>query len=190
MSHIPERDHSKQIFTIPNLLSVFRLCLIPVFVWLYCWQGNYPATAAVLLLSGFTDIADGFIARRFHMISDLGKVLDPIADKLTQCAMLICLLTRFPLMACPLAALVVKETMDGLMGLMVVKKTGIVCGAEWHGKAATCLLFAVMVIHVLWYELSPQLSFALILLSTAIQIFSLVLYLRRNLSLIRRGKTA
>lgn len=190
MSHTPERDYSKQIFTIPNLLSFFRLCLIPVFVWLYCWQGNYPATAAVLLLSGFTDIADGFIARRFHMISDLGKVLDPIADKLTQCAMLVCLLTRFPLMACPLAALVVKETMDGLMGLMVVKKTGIVCGAEWHGKAATCLLFAVMVIHVLWYELSPQLSFALILLATAIQLFSLVLYLRRNLSLIRRGKTA
>lgn len=183
-------DKGKQILTIPNLLSVFRILLIPLIVWLYCGKQDYLLAAWVLLLSGATDIADGFIARRFHMVSDLGKVLDPIADKLTQCAMLICLLTRFPLMACPLAALVVKETMDGLMGLMVVKKTGIVCGAEWHGKAATCLLFAVMVIHVLWYELSPQLSFALILLATAIQLFSLVLYLRRNLSLIRRGKTA
>ena len=190
MSHTPERDRSKQLLTLPNLLSVFRLCLIPVFVWLYCWKGNYPATAAILLLSGFTDIADGFIARRFHMISDLGKVLDPIADKLTQCAMLVCLLTRFPLMVCPLIALVVKEATDGFLGLLVVKRTGIVCGAEWHGKAATCLLFAVMVIHVLWYELPPHLSLGLILLATAIQLFSLALYLKRNLTLIRRGKTA
>ena len=183
-----QTDSSKRILTIPNLLSLFRLCLIPVFVVLYCREGNYPATAGILVLSGCTDIVDGFIARRFHMISDLGKVLDPVADKLTQCAMLGCLLTRFPRMGWALLALVVKEISDALTGYLVIKKTGVVCGAEWHGKAATCVLFAVMVVHVLWYELSPQLSLTLICLATAVQILSMGLYLKRNFGLIRSGK--
>lgn len=78
-----ENQFEKKIFTIPNLLSAFRLLLIPVFVWAYCIKKAYLLTAGVLLLSGLTDMADGFIARRFHMISDLGKMLDPIADKLS-----------------------------------------------------------------------------------------------------------
>ena len=88
-------DNRKQLLTIPNLLSAFRILLVPVIVWLYCGRGDYPLTACVLVLSGVTDIVDGFIARRFRMVSDLGKVLDPVADKLTQAAALGCLLTRF-----------------------------------------------------------------------------------------------
>ena len=84
-------DRQNNIFTIPNLLSAFRLLLVPVIAWLYCGQGDYPLTAGVLLLSGATDIADGFIARRFRMVSDLGKVLDRVADKLTQAVALGCL---------------------------------------------------------------------------------------------------
>ena len=83
----------KKIITIPNILSFFRLCLIPVIIWLYTVEKNDAAAGAVLILSGATDVADGFIARHFHMISDLGKVLDPIADKLTQAAMLFSLCT-------------------------------------------------------------------------------------------------
>ena len=81
----------KEILTVPNLLSMLRLCMIPLFVWLYCAKEAFGATALVLVLSGITDIVDGFIARRFHMVSDFGKILDPIADKLTQAAMLLCL---------------------------------------------------------------------------------------------------
>ena len=183
-----QTDSSKRILTIPNLLSLFRLCLIPVFVNLYCREGNYPATAGILLLSGASDIVDGFIARHFHMISDLGKVLDPVADKLTQFAMLGCLLTRFPRMSWALLALVVKEVSDALTGYLVIKKTGVVCGAEWHGKAATCVLFAVMVVHVLWFRISPSFSLALTVLATAVQILSMALYLKRNFGLIRSGK--
>ena len=87
----------KKIITIPNILSFFRLCLIPVIIWLYTVEKNDAAAGAVLILSGATDVADGFIARHFHMISDLGKVLDPIADKLTQAAMLFSLCTRLSL---------------------------------------------------------------------------------------------
>ena len=83
----PCSDRSHQILTIPNLLSAFRLVLAGVFAYLY-WnakeQQDYYLAVGVLVLSGLTDFADGKIARRFHMISELGKVLDPIADKLTQ----------------------------------------------------------------------------------------------------------
>ena len=74
-----DREKKSRVLTVPNLLSAFRLLLVPVIVWLYCGEENYPLTACALLLSGATDIADGFIARRFHMVSDLGKVLDPVA---------------------------------------------------------------------------------------------------------------
>ena len=87
--------YKNKILTVPNVLSAFRLLLVPALAWLYLVRKDYSATAWVLLLSGATDIADGFIARRFGMVSDLGKALDPIADKLTQIVMLACLLTRF-----------------------------------------------------------------------------------------------
>ena len=75
--------HGK-IFTIPNLLSFLRLVMIPWFVWEYLDQENSIGTALILLLSGFTDTIDGMIARRFNMVSNLGKALDPVADKLTH----------------------------------------------------------------------------------------------------------
>ena len=85
MHRLFKRD---QILTIPNLLSVIRLLMIPVIVWLYCEKQDYIAAAAMIVLSGLTDIADGIIARKFNLVSDLGKILDPVADKLTQAALI------------------------------------------------------------------------------------------------------
>lgn len=99
-------------------------------------------TACVLILSGLTDLADGYIARRFNMTSDLGKALDPVADKLTQAAMMLCLLTRFRLMLIPLSIIVIKELVTGVFSLVVIKKTGRVMSADWHGKLTTLLLYA------------------------------------------------
>lgn len=79
----------KNCITIPNMLSVFRLILIPFFVYAYCVEQNFWKTAALLALSGISDTADGYIARRFNMVSDLGKIIDPVADKLTQAAMML-----------------------------------------------------------------------------------------------------
>lgn len=84
-----------QVLTIPNLLSVIRLALIPLIVWLYVGKQAYSAAVIVILISGATDIIDGAITRRFHMVSDLGKILDPIADKLTQGAVILCLAVKY-----------------------------------------------------------------------------------------------
>ena len=85
---------------IPNQLSLLRILLIPVFAVLYLCGGKQPyylLSAVVLLLSGLTDVLDGYIARRFHMTSELGKILDPLADKLTQITVLICLVVLHPM---------------------------------------------------------------------------------------------
>ena len=78
------------------------------------------------------------------MVSDLGKILDPIADKLTQAAMLLCLLISFPLMLFPLLLMACKELFMAVTGTLIIRKTGMVPGAAWHGKAATVLLYTCL----------------------------------------------
>lgn len=129
-----QEENLNKVFTIPNILSFFRLILIPVLIWSYVVKKNYAATGWILLLSGLTDIADGFIARRFHMISNLGKILDPVADKLTQATMLFCLFTRFPHMILPLVLMAFKELYMAVSSCLIMKKTGKVTGADWHGN--------------------------------------------------------
>ena len=92
------KDWKKDVFTIPNILSVFRLLLIPVYLGLYLKAGDdldmHLFAAGVLGLSCLTDAVDGQIARRFNMISTLGKILDPLADKATQFSLILCLEDR------------------------------------------------------------------------------------------------
>ena len=181
-------DKQNQILTIPNLLSAFRLLLVPVIAWLYCGAENYPLTACALLVSGATDVADGFIARRFHMVSNLGKMLDPVADKLTQAVALGCLLTRFRSIWWLLAVLVGKETVMAAAGLLVIRRTGLIQSAAWHGKLATCLLYAVIFTHIVWYGVPQAVSMLLVLAGAASILLSLALYTMEDLKRIREGR--
>lgn len=191
----PAVDYSKRIITIPNILTVFRLCLIPVLISLYVSAMRehedhlFLWAAGVLLLSFLTDVADGFIARTFHMISDLGKMLDPIADKLTQLAMLFCLVFRFfPIMLLPLVLLTVKELVSGVAVLLFMKETGTVASADWHGKVSTFLLYAMMLLHLIWYRIPPVVSHITIFACTAMMILSFVLYMIRSLRPVIKSK--
>ena len=107
-----KRKH--QILTIPNLMSLFRLCLIPLIVWLYHKKEMYGLAAFTLVVSGITDVADGIVARRFNMVSNFGKAFDPVADKLTQFAMLVCLAVRFHSILVPMCLILVKEILIGV----------------------------------------------------------------------------
>ena len=108
---------------------------------LYFAKKDGLAAGILLGVSALTDVIDGFIARRFNMISNFGKALDPVADKMTQGVVLICLLTRFPYLAVVVALLIIKEVTTGAVNLHIAKKTGIVNGAEWHGKLTTVVLY-------------------------------------------------
>ena len=121
-----KNNYKNKIITIPNLLSLFRLCLIPVILWLYISKKDYLGTLIVLMISGITDVLDGIIARKCNMISDFGKAFDPIADKLTQAAMLSCLVMRFKYMIVPLGMLVIKEVFTGITAIISIRKTDTV----------------------------------------------------------------
>lgn len=184
----PEERYKNKIITIPNILSFFRLCLIPLILWQYVGAENYFNALYLLILSGLTDIVDGIIARKFHMVSDFGKALDPVADKLTQIAMLFCLVTRFPHMWIPLILLIVKEIFAGITGLMMVKR-GVVIGADWHGKVTTVLLYGTMLLHLAWVKVPQVVSNVLIALCTGMILLSGILYGVRNLRFLSSGGT-
>ena len=183
-----EEKYKNKIITIPNILSLFRLLLIPVIVWLYVFRQDYLWTTAILALSGITDIIDGIIARKCNMISDFGKAFDPVADKLTQIAILFCLVSRFQWMLLPLCVLVVKEITAGIMGLMVIRKTGDVFGAVWHGKATTVSLYSMMIIHLLWFHIPGVVSGILIGGCTVLALLSAFLYTRENVKKLSSGR--
>ncbi|MBE6037172.1 MAG: CDP-alcohol phosphatidyltransferase family protein [Clostridiales bacterium] len=186
MSNVPDTEQKtgSKIFTIPNLLSFFRILLIPLFCWTYIGREDILWTAVIIVVSGLSDLADGYIARTFHMTSDLGKFLDPLSDKLTLAALVVCLFTRFPYMILVFALMFVKEITTSLTHLKAMKKTGKVPMALWHGKISTAGLYVVMGLHLVWPTMPEILSYTLVALIMTIMLLSFILYLVRNLRII------
>ena len=168
----------KQVLTIPNLLSAIRLLLIPVIGWLYCEKQAYLSAVGVLILSGVTDVVDGMIARRCGMVSDFGKILDPIADKLTQGIVLIFLTSRYPLMLPLVIVFAVKELLMIVMGACVLKQADVVNSSQWHGKLTTVLLYTVMGSLILFPTIPLPAANALIALCVGAVLLSFALYCR------------
>lgn len=149
-------DFKHEVFSIPNLMSLLRLILIPVFCYLYFkarTPEDYFWATVVVLISSLTDMLDGLVARHFHMITTLGKVLDPVADKLTHAALAICLAVKHPLMWVLLGLMVVKEGYMAIMGIKYLRKGQMLNGAQWCGKVSTTVLFICMLILFLCPEL-------------------------------------
>lgn len=179
-----------EILTLPNQLSILRLLLIPLFVYLYAGLHNYVAAILVVVFSGLTDVLDGIIARRYNQVTDLGKVLDPVADKLTQLALVICLGLRWPLMWAVLALFVVKELTMGILGLLVLRRTGKVNSAKWYGKLCTAVLYGGMGLLVLLPGLPEDVVMSIISLCLVALAMSFCLYVRRYVLLLREAKKA
>jgi len=182
------RETTTAVLTIPNILSFFRLALIPIFLYTYLSMERAKLTAALIVLSFLTDVADGFIARRFHQVSELGKALDPVADKLTQFAMLLCLVGRFPVLIGPLVLFFVKELTTGIASLVAINRSGEVKSARWHGKITTFLLYALLVLHILWAEIPASLSAALTVLTGTMMLLSFILYMVQNICILKSVK--
>lgn len=142
-----QRADTDRIFTLPNILSFFRLLLIPVIVGLY-ENGEGWWAFGVLVLSGVTDVVDGWLARTFHLVSDFGKALDPVADKLTQIAVLLCLLPATYWWV--VGVLMFKELTIGILTLVALHRTHSVYSAGWYGKLCTVVIYLSMGILILW----------------------------------------
>lgn len=146
------KDWKKEILTIPNLLSLLRLLMIPVYVVIYLnatelW--HYYLSAAILAISCLTDMVDGQIARRFNMITNLGKILDPVADKATQFALILCLASRYWMMYLLIVLFVVKEGFQLIAGGLNLRKGKMLEGALLSGKVCTTVMFVSMILMVM-----------------------------------------
>ena len=170
----------KQLLSIPNLMGYFRIILIPFIVWRYVTAQtvhDYYVAAVIIGVSGITDFLDGFVARRFHMITKVGKALDPIADKLTQGAIVLALSVRFPYMIALVVLLVIKEGFMGIMGIMMLRRGKMLDGAKWFGKVSTAVLYVVMFVLILFPQISMKAANGLILLCGALRLFSFISYI-------------
>lgn len=150
------KDWKKDVFTIPNLLSMIRLVLIPVYIVIYLnatEPREYYIAGGILVVSCLTDMIDGQIARRFNMISNFGKVLDPIADKMTQLALTVCLSIRYPLLRFVLLLFLCKEIFQAIAALIMFRRGKALPGAIVQGKICTTVLFVSFIVMVLIPEM-------------------------------------
>lgn len=153
------KNWKNELFNIPNMLSLFRLVLIPVYIYIYLnatEPSHYYVAGGILAVSCLTDMVDGKIARHFNMITTVGKVLDPLADKFTQLALTICLSMRYPVLRPVLVLFLVKEFFQLFAAIINLRKGKMLDGALMSGKICTTVLFISLIILVLFPELDAR----------------------------------
>ena len=171
----------KEICTIPNLLSLFRLLLIPVYVAIYLNATDsvhYFVAAAILAVSCLTDLVDGKIARRFNMISTVGKVLDPVADKATQFTLIVCLAVKHPHLWLLIVLFVIKESFQLVAGLVNLRQRKMLPGALMAGKVCTTVLFVSLITLVLLPDLEDRVINIVCVVDAVFMLISFVEYIR------------
>lgn len=145
---MPNEKPCNKILTIPNLISLSRLLMLPVYTLLFCFGRTENArlwACTLLIISCMSDFMDGYIARKYHCISVLGKILDPVADKCTQLVMLICVCTRYRQMLSVVVFFVIKESLQLFAGVYYLRRGKMLCGALAAGKLSTVILFASII---------------------------------------------
>ncbi|WP_027090156.1 CDP-alcohol phosphatidyltransferase family protein [Thomasclavelia saccharogumia] len=174
-----DMKNKENLFNIPNCLCFFRILLIPVFLYVYFkseYEYHYVIAALVLVLSGLSDFFDGFIARKYDMVTDFGKLIDPIADKLTQFTIAVTLLFNYPLAWIVLIIIVLKDGMLGIVGLYLYDYGLKIKGASWWGKIATAYFYVVVIILIGLHIPDTIVSSIMIITSSALMLLSFVLY--------------
>ena len=142
----------------------------------------------ILVVSAISDLLDGKIARRFNMVSELGKILDPVADKITQGVLLICLLSKYDLLKWMFVFFLLKESYMAIAGIKVLERTNRNDGAMWYGKVNTTVFYIVMLLLIFLPDMPTAAANTLIIVCIGFMALSLVLYVRRYQSLIKKSK--
>lgn len=172
-------DWKKDLFTIPNLLSLIRLILIPVYISVYLHASqasDYILATLILGISCMTDILDGQIARHFNMTSEIGKVLDPVADKLTQLSLTLCLSVKYPILRWILLLFLVKEAFQTCAMIVMYRQGKALPGAILPGKVCTAVFFLSLIILVLIPELDSRFINLIAVTDAAFLIYSFTGY--------------
>lgn len=170
----------KDVYSIPNILCYIRILLIPVFIYIYINANNtldYYIAGAIIFLSGLTDFCDGFIARKFNQVTELGKLIDPVADKLTQAAIIIALMFKFKWMFFLVILFFIKELSMLINGIILLRKGKKLDGAMWFGKVSTAVFYFSTFIIILFPMLNIIVVNILMIVSAFFMSLSFVMYI-------------
>ncbi len=176
----------EQVLTIPNAMSAFRILLIPFIIWTYASDRHYLAFALVLV-SALSDMLDGLVARKLNMVSDFGKFIDPVADKLTQAAILICLMTQHSHIYILFIILAVKELVTLWLGAAVFNRHDSVHSAKWYGKLCTVVLEGATMLLMVLPNASENLVHLFIFICACVLIFAFIMYALLYLKMLIHG---
>ena len=173
-----------EIFTIPNFLTLLRIIFVPVFIYLYM-QGEHLASAVMILVCGATDFLDGYIARHYHQISELGKAMDPVADKLLQFAIVFCMIFTVKHMIWLFLLFMIKECSMLVCWFILKKKGGYMNGAMWFGKISTAVFYIAM-FALIALPIQNTLSGTILMIVTAFFLaLSFILYMKTYFSMFK-----
>lgn len=166
---------------VPNILTIIRFILIPIILF-FIFTGNYLLGFVFFTISGITDILDGAIARKFNLISTFGKLMDPLADKLTQISVLASLVIKDIIPIWILIIVVLKELIM-IVGASFLYGKDVVVYSKWYGKLSTILFYIAIVISLITkqFEISglwANLDLVLYCIALATTVFSLIMYIR------------
>ena len=176
------KDWKKEIFSVPNVLSLLRIMLIPLYVVIYLQASepmHYYISAGILAVSCLTDLIDGQIARKFNMITTVGKIIDPFADKATQFTLILCLAIRrnLPLLWGMIVLFIIKESFQLIAGSIILHKGKILKGAVLPGKICTAVLFLTLVLMIMLPFLSDKVINTLCLVDSIFLLISFTAYI-------------
>ena len=165
---------------IPNLISIFRICLVPVFVATY-FSGVSDAriyAAVIYAIAALSDFLDGYLARKFNASSNLGKVLDPLGDKMMNIAVMVCI-TIDGLIPIPLVVVAgVKEILMGIGGVIIHRKARLeIPPSNIIGKVSTVVFFVVFLTLMLFTGIPDNLRIALVSAAMVMMAFALASYI-------------
>lgn len=175
---------------LPNILSVFRICLVPAFVAAYVLDGGEIKYYAIgiFIVANLSDVLDGYIARRFNAQTEIGKVLDPLGDKLITFAALICIASQYRVLIWAVCVFFIKEVLMGIGGLLIRKRAKIeLPPSHWLGKAATVTFFVVCLVLLTFSHYIPD-SIAVIMMAAAVALalVAFINYLRMYIKIMEK----
>ena len=176
---------------LPNKLTVLRVCMVPVFVVFMLWNGFGTASkyvaAAIFILASMTDWLDGYLARKNNLVTDFGKFMDPIADKLLVCSALICLVEKGALAAWIVIIIIGREFIISGFRLVASDK-GVVIAASYWGKFKTVSQMAMIIVLIADFGgVFDMVGTVLIWIATALTVISLVDYVWANREVLTKG---
>ena len=168
---------------LPNKLTIFRVMLIPVFLVFLFLQDAIPfgkwIALVVFIVASLTDLADGKIARKYNLVTDFGKFMDPLADKLLTCSAMIALIELGRIPAWIVIVIIAREfTISGFR--LIAADKGRVIAAGWWGKIKTICQMAMIIVILLDIDALRPLELVLIAAATVLTVVSLIDYIMKN----------